>query len=211
MKKTTKMKTPWGMIFFGGLALLLLVAIVFFSDLIFCSNFAEVIPGEVYKSAQMTDYKLRQTIREHDIKAIINLRGQKDEAWYEKEKQLCIDEGVTLIDIGLSGSKRPRREELRQLVKALIDCQGIATHIHCRQGVDRASMAGALAVIVKHGDAERARDVFALKNLAIGVGFNGRMRSVLEEYLTWAEQSNKSLGHASLSEWAKDSYTGRAK
>ena len=208
--KTIKMNTPVGLWVWAGVAVLLLVVIVFFSDPIFKSNFAEVIPGEVYKSAQMTDRQLRETIEEYGIKVVINLRGEKDEAWYEQEKRLCAEEGVTLVDIGMSGSKRPKREELQRLVQALVEHDDVPVHIHCRQGVDRASLAGAFAVVIKHKDGEKARDVFALKNLATGTGFNGRMQAVLEEYLGWVERNGKSLGRESLVEWVDNFYTGRS-
>ncbi len=48
-------------------------------------NFHEVIPGELYRSAQPSGKDIAAYAKAYGIKTIINLRDEKREGWYEAE------------------------------------------------------------------------------------------------------------------------------
>jgi hypothetical protein len=50
-------------------------------------NFATVVDGQVYRSAQMPSALLARTLRDHPVKTVLNLRGYHPEsAWYRAER-----------------------------------------------------------------------------------------------------------------------------
>ncbi|MFP3802848.1 hypothetical protein, partial [Paraburkholderia sp. SIMBA_027] len=70
-------------------------------------NFHTVIEGQLYRSAQPTPSQLDTYVKEHGIKTIINLRGEKQNAaWYQAEIQTAQELGVEHVDFGMSASKK---------------------------------------------------------------------------------------------------------
>ena len=54
--------------------------------LIFSGNFHEVVPGQFYRSAQLSGERLGAEIDRYGIKTVINLRGENpDKGWYVDE------------------------------------------------------------------------------------------------------------------------------
>jgi protein tyrosine/serine phosphatase len=48
-------------------------------------NFHEILPGELYRSAQPTPQQLADYINRYGIKTVINLRGPSQRGWYKDE------------------------------------------------------------------------------------------------------------------------------
>src|SRR3954471_3496043 len=46
-----------------------------------------VVPGRVYRTAQLKPAQLEAFVREHDIRTVVNLRGQPFAEWYPAEAQ----------------------------------------------------------------------------------------------------------------------------
>ena len=206
MKKTIKTESPVEYIAWTVLVVLVVVGVYAFSNLIFNSNIDEVVPGKVYRSAQMTSHRLRETTRRLGIKTVINLRGQKDEPWYREEKKVCEEEGILLEDIGFSNRKYPTASQLATLLAALSRHDNEPMLIHCRQGTDRPGLASAFVMIIRGHPPEKVLEEFSLQHGSFGTGFNQKMRSVIESYLAWAEQKGKEPGEESLRDWINNAY-----
>ena len=55
-------------------------------------NFGTVVPGRVYRSAQLSGEALSARIREHGVRTVLNLRGPNpDETWYRRERQATLE------------------------------------------------------------------------------------------------------------------------
>ncbi len=108
-----------------------------------------VVKDKVYRSRQLSSAKLRHLIESEGIKTIINLRGvQPDETWYQQEKALAGQYGVTLTDIDFSANELPDVREICYLYDVLKSAD-TPLLLHCKHGVDRTGMASALALIIK--------------------------------------------------------------
>ncbi len=210
MKKTIKTESPVEYVVWTALVVLVVVGIYAFRNLIFNSNLDEVIPGKVYRSAQMTPHKLRETIRSLRLKTVINLRGGKDEdsasSWYLDEKKVCDEEGVRLLDIRFSTDTAPTVSALRRLIEALCDADNEPVLIHCRAGADRTGMGAAFAKIVHGGSVEEAEEEFSIWHAHAGIGAGRHMRFAFEYYKDWLEENGAAPGPESLKKWRHDSY-----
>lgn len=106
-------------------------------------NFHEVIPGELYRSAQPSASQLRSYVYRHGIKSIINLRGQSDSQWYRKEVETAKELGVAHLDYKMSSGRRLSLEEMTD-VAALMRKADKPLLIHCARGADRSSLVSAI-------------------------------------------------------------------
>lgn len=107
-------------------------------------NFYEVDQGKLYRSAQMNERNLEETIRTHGVKTIINLRGENpDQPWYQREAAVAARNGTQMIDIAMNSETLPSRENLLKLLAAFKDAPRPIL-VHCQAGADRTGEAVAL-------------------------------------------------------------------
>jgi protein tyrosine phosphatase (PTP) superfamily phosphohydrolase (DUF442 family) len=121
------------------------------------SNFYEVYPGELYRSAQPFPDELKTWSRQYGIKSVINLRGRQDESeWYINESATLKDLQVKLYDVGMGTHHVPHRSEILNLINALSEAPRPIL-VHCRVGADRTGEAVALyALLHKNATREEA-------------------------------------------------------
>ncbi len=117
---------------------------VFVLDLVVHHNFHVVLPGVLYRSGQMSGAAFAQTIHEHGIKSIVNLRGAAvGEGWYAAEISASEACGVQHFDFPLSATRELKNEEMDEIL-ALINSAPKPVLIHCKSGSDRTGLIGAL-------------------------------------------------------------------
>ena len=120
-------------------------------------NFNAVVPGEFYRSAQLTPPQLSEYVGAHKIRTVINLRGKnKGQPWYDAEVKESDHLRVVHVDFGMSA-----RHELTQgraiALIALMEKAAKPVLIHCKDGADRAGLASALYLaVVKKADPKAA-------------------------------------------------------
>ena len=120
------------------------------------SNFRQVVPQKVYRSAQPTQSQLKDWVDRYKIKTVINLRGNEDKIVAE-ERAFLDGLGVTMTNLRLSSSRLPARFILLDLID-MIEKAEPPVLIHCRSGIDRAGTASALAAMaIGNADYENAR------------------------------------------------------
>ncbi len=108
-----------------------------------------VVKDKVYRRRQLSSGQLSHLIESEGIKTIINLRGaQPEETWYQQEKALANQYGITLTDIDFSANELPNVWEINYLYDVLKSAD-TPLLLHCKHGVDRTGMASALALIIK--------------------------------------------------------------
>jgi protein tyrosine/serine phosphatase len=111
---------------------------------IFRSNFHEVDPGRLYRSAQPTTFQLRRYIKKYGIKTVINLRRFKGRTTLGAlEKRVCDQMGVKMISIKAYSRQMPRPQTLRHF-KEVFESIEYPALIHCKSGADRAGIGSAL-------------------------------------------------------------------
>jgi protein tyrosine/serine phosphatase len=123
-----------------------------FAPLTPTDNFHVVEPGRAYRSAQLDAESLRLVINFLGIRTVVNLRGEnEDDLWYQRERAVAQETGVTLVDIRMSASELPSRADLL----LLYDTFTTAEHpilIHCKSGADRTGSAAAIWRMVVLGE-----------------------------------------------------------
>lgn len=107
-------------------------------------NVHEVLPGVLYRSAQLAPEHLAEVIDENSIRAVLNLRGaHPDEAWWRDEARVAERLGVEHANIAISAGKIPTEAQLGELIH-LLDTLPRPLLIHCRGGSDRSGLATAI-------------------------------------------------------------------
>jgi len=111
-------------------------------------NLHTVIPGKVYRSAQLSEQKLRRVIAEKRIRTVVNLRGCCPEtAWYQSDARATFAAGICQEDITLSAKRHPPPSEVRRVVEVL-DHTDLPLVFHCAAGADRTGLASVIAVLL---------------------------------------------------------------
>jgi protein tyrosine phosphatase (PTP) superfamily phosphohydrolase (DUF442 family) len=115
---------------------------------LFGFNEHTVVPGKVYRSAQLTHDKLMRVIAEKKIRTVINLRGCCPEMdWYMGEARATHDSGISQEDLTLSAKRYPPPGEIRRLVEVL-DRTEYPVLIHCARGADRTGLTSAIVMLL---------------------------------------------------------------
>lgn len=125
--------------------------------LVATNNFHELVPGEVYRSAQPSPADLRAIEATYGVASVLNLRGASaGKGWYDAEAAAARAAGVTLIDFRMSASSELTPVEVERLIQTMRDAPKPLL-IHCRSGADRTGAASALYLAaIKHADEETA-------------------------------------------------------
>jgi len=86
---------------------------------VFGGNFHAVVPGRVYRSAQLTGHNLDEALQISHAKTVINLRGgSPSDAWYQSELASCRQAGAKHIDITMSARRLPDPRKLQMVMTA---------------------------------------------------------------------------------------------
>lgn len=107
-------------------------------------NFAEVVPGELYRSAQLSDKDLTRQIATNGIRSVLNLRGAEPKSeWYVAERDAALAAGVKHYDLRLASRKELSLKQFQDLMDIMENAPKPLL-IHCHRGADRTGLAAAL-------------------------------------------------------------------
>jgi len=112
--------------------------------------FLEVVPGEVYRSAQPSPATLKRWVRQYGLKTVVNLRGPSDLPFHAQEREAARAAGVNMIDIRFTASRQPTAPWLRRFIETL-ESAPRPILLHCRDGIDRAGIASVMAAMAIGG------------------------------------------------------------
>jgi protein tyrosine/serine phosphatase len=107
-------------------------------------NIHPVTKGMVYRSAQLNDDELAETIKQYHIKSVINLRGDSPgDKWYTDELKVTAAQGAVHYDIGMYAKREPNAATLKQIFDVLRNAPRPLL-IHCNSGSDRSGLISAI-------------------------------------------------------------------
>ena len=107
-------------------------------------NVHVVAENQFYRSAQLDKTALVRVIKEHGIKSILNLLGNRpDKAWYVDEIAVSKALGVEHHDYGISASEVVSASKLDEILKILRDAPKPIL-FHCKNGADRSGLVAAV-------------------------------------------------------------------
>ncbi|NPA11846.1 MAG: dual specificity protein phosphatase family protein [Epsilonproteobacteria bacterium] len=150
---------------------------------LFWVNFGKVDDG-VYRSAQLLPWRLKKILKKHNIKTVINLRGNNKNYMYKLEKDICSNLGVEYHTISLlsRSPERIRKEELQKLID-IFNNSPKPVLFHCKAGADRTGFAAVLWHIINGGDKHQAiKKELNIKYLYLPFTKAGKIKKVFEMY-----------------------------
>jgi hypothetical protein len=165
-------------------------------------NFGEVQRGRIYRAGQMPASALAQTLREHPIKTVLNLRGQNlDETWYRDELATTLAAGATHVDIAMSSCVWMSRVQLRALIHTLDSAQ-YPLLVHCAWGSERTGLVAAFAELLRPGGTlDDARAQFSIRHLFVRVNDGKIMAEHLDQYENWLQKMGLPHTPANFRRW----------
>ncbi|MBS0275692.1 MAG: hypothetical protein JSR55_15230 [Proteobacteria bacterium] len=165
-------------------------------------NFHWVVGGEAARSAQAYAGFLRQFLRQHKIRTVVNLRGSNpQQSWWRYEAKICRELQIDHYNIPVNSRTLPSRKILLEILDTFEISQKPLL-IKCSGGQDRTSLGAALYILHRRGWAAQSD---ALKQFAKWpyLHWPKRDQRWLRHFLTYAEQEAKGRP---LRTWVRDEY-----
>lgn len=191
----------------GGVSALLLGVLGYVGYILATNNFHAVVPGQAYRSGQLTGDELEQTVRRYGIRTVVNLRGPcVNLPWYRDETAATARADVSQEDVGFSATRMPSATAVRQLVEVL-DRSEYPILMHCQQGADRTGLAAVMVVLLRT-DATLAE---ARRHLGPATGHLplGKTRHVdrfFDQYEEWLAEQGVAHTSDQFRDWARHHY-----
>ncbi len=175
------------------------------------NNLHTVVPGQVYRSSQMSGDALEKVVRRLGVRTVINLRGPcLDQRWWQDECRVTSRLGVAQEDVCFSASHLPPVGEVRHFVEVLDHCE-YPVLFHCFRGVDRTGLATALVLMLKTDTPlDEARRSLGLRYLHLSFGSTGYLDRFLDQYQGWLEARGERHSPERLRTWVNTEYRGGA-
>jgi len=114
-------------------------------DYVFPNQFAEVVPGKIYRGAWQKEWPMRQIARDRKIKTILALAHPYDSSIAVKERALCKELGIRWVHVPIidqRSEEQPKTifELLDEAAAVLNDPANYPIFFHCHHGLNRVSM-----------------------------------------------------------------------
>ncbi|MCY4394435.1 MAG: tyrosine-protein phosphatase [Rhodospirillaceae bacterium] len=158
----------------------------------------EVAPG-LYRSNQPAPFQIRRAARS-GIRTVVNLRRANQSGHYLLEREATAKAGISQVDFFISSRNAPRRRQLLDAAE-MFDQIDYPAMIHCKSGVDRTGLMGALYILMRGGTADDALKQFGWRYGYIGAGPTGIGKALVLAY----REAHAATGADFLS-WAAEQY-----
>jgi hypothetical protein len=114
-------------------------------DYVFARQFAEVVPGKIYRGGWQQPWPMRRIVAEHKIKTIVALAHPPDHPLAIREQALAHELGVRwyhipIVDERGLGDPRVISDRLEEAAAIVADPNNQPVYFHCHHGINRASM-----------------------------------------------------------------------
>lgn len=120
-------------------------------------NFHKV-DRDVYRSAQLFSFNMPYYIKSHNIKSILNLRGEDTKKWYKDEIAFARENNLTHYNFGIPDRRVISKEKMNRIVEIIRDAPKPIL-IHCKMGADRTSLVSALYLHAIKNDKDAKREI----------------------------------------------------
>ena len=119
------------------------------------TNFAEVLPGRLYRSNHPTPAQLAAVKRRVGLTTLINLRGRRFCGSDALSRDAAARLGLRHVDMAFESRGAPHRDRILRFHEVFHSLDGPAL-MHCKSGADRAGLASGLAILFVGGTAAAA-------------------------------------------------------
>ena len=162
-------------------------------------NFAEVVPGKLYRSNHPTPARLARAARRLRLRTLINLRGHRQCGSDALSREAAARLGLRHIDMAFESRGAPHRDRILRFA-ALYRTLEAPALMHCKSGADRAGLASGLAIMLEGGTAAEA-----LAQLSWRYGhFNRSRTGVLDAFFRRYQEDAE--GRVPFLQWVEHDY-----
>jgi protein-tyrosine phosphatase len=114
-------------------------------DYVFADQFAEIVPGKVYRGAWQKPWPMERIVRDRKIKTIVALAHPGDHPLALKEKAFAERMGVRWVHIPIVEQRAGEdpdevSDKLEEAAAVVADPANQPVYFHCHHGINRASM-----------------------------------------------------------------------
>ncbi|MBN9118716.1 MAG: tyrosine-protein phosphatase, partial [Planctomycetes bacterium] len=171
------------------------------------TNVHTVVPGRVYRTAQLSPERLRAFIAEKGIRTVVNLRGVcSDMPWYLGECRTSHAANINQEDITFSAKRFPAPAEVQRLVEVL-DRTAYPIVFHCQRGADRTGLASTVARLLLTGDdLPTARRQLWPRYGHLAVGRTAVLDAFFDYYAEWLKARGESHAPERFRKWVATDY-----
>ena len=162
-------------------------------------NFAEVVPGKLYRSNHPTPGRLARLARRHRLRTLINLRGHRQCGSDALSRDAAARLGLHHIDMAFESRGAPHRDRILRFATIYRSLDAPAL-MHCKSGADRAGLASGLAILLEGGTAEEALDQLSWRFGHFNRSRTGVLDAFFRRYQTEAE------GRVPFLQWVEHGY-----
>ncbi|MCW3473557.1 fused DSP-PTPase phosphatase/NAD kinase-like protein [Limobrevibacterium gyesilva] len=162
-------------------------------------NFAEVIPGKLYRSNHPTPARLARWARRYGLRTVINLRGEKANGSTALSAATAQRLGLDHVFMAFESRGAPHRERILRFHDVYRTMRTPAL-VHCKSGADRAGLAAGLAILFEGGTAAQALRQLSLRYLHFNRSRTGILDAFFLRYAAEAE------GRKPFLDWVREDY-----
>lgn len=162
-------------------------------------NWAEVVPGKLYRSNHPTPARLRAAAGRFGLKTLINLRGHRQCGSDALSRDTARRLGLAHVDMAFESRGAPHRDRILRFAGIYRDLETPAL-MHCKSGADRAGLASGLAILFEGGT---ARDALAQLSWRFG-HFNRSRTGILDAF--FIHYAATAEGRRPFLDWVEHEY-----
>ena len=171
------------------------------------TNRHTVVPGRVYRTAQLSGPQLADFIAEKGIRTVVNLRGLgPDTDWYVAECRATHAANVCQEDVTLSAKRLPPPAELRRLLDVL-DRTEYPIVFHCQRGADRTGLTATVVMLLQPGvGVAEARKQLSVRFGHVRAGRTAVIDEFFDYYESWLASTGQAHTPDRFREWVSREY-----
>jgi protein tyrosine phosphatase (PTP) superfamily phosphohydrolase (DUF442 family) len=145
-------------------------------------NWGVVAPGRLYRSNHPLPWQLRQAVRRHGIRTIINLRGNRADCGADAlSRAEAARLGLTHIDAPFESRGAPHKDRILRLAGIFQDMKEPAL-IHCKSGADRTGLAAGIWLLLQGRLAQEALAQLSLRHGHIAASRTGILDAFFKSF-----------------------------
>ncbi len=163
------------------------------------SNFAEVVPGKLYRCNHPTPGRLAALKRRYGLKTLINLRGHRKCGSDALSREAADRLGLIHVDMAFESRGAPHRDRIIRFAEIYRGLQ-VPALMHCKSGADRAGLAAGLAILFEGGMSAQSLGQLSWRFGHFSRARTGILDAFFELYAREAE------GRIAFLEWVTQNY-----
>ena len=164
------------------------------------SNWAEVVPGKMYRSNHPLPFRLRRAVARFGIRTVVNLRGSAPNPSSERSAAEAERLGVAHVPMAFESRGAPHRERILRFHE-IYRSMAFPAVMHCKSGADRAGLAAGLVVLFEGGTAAAAARQLSWRYLHVALSPTGILDAFFQMY------SEQGEGRKAFLDWVREDYS----